>query len=212
MISDNVTTLFVSSSYTNYSILHDHVSIPPNTNHVALVTTITNRTAGGSAPVIGDLNVTRIINEVCHYGLDTIVDRCRPSYVYEEDVLHYSGSDTYDTRERRNTDHFLSQSLGLYYSSSIKTACYRDDFYTQIENLYYEGCRITAPDINVSVPLGGIGYGPVVTVWKTNPNQLIYSLTPGSITNAGNSGTGGPTGGSTGPGPGNLQPGNLIIR
>jgi hypothetical protein len=212
MISDNVTTLFVSSSYTNYSILHDRVSIPPNTNHVALVTTITNKTNGGSAPVIGDLNVTRIINEVCHYGLDTIVDRCRPSYVYEEDVLHYSGSDTYDTRERRNTDHFLSQSLGLYYSSSIKTACYRDDFYTQIENLYYEGCRITAPDINVSVKLGGIGYGPVVTVWITNPNQLIYSLTPGSVTNTGNSGTGGPMGGNTGPGPGNLQPGNLIIR
>ena len=212
MISDNIVTFNVTSSMATYSILHDHVSIPPNTNNVALVTSITNRTGGGTQPIIHDLNVTRIVNEVCHYGLETIIDRCRPSYIYDQDILHYSGSDTYATRELRNADHFVSQSLGMYYSSSIKRACYHDDFYTSIQNLYYEGCRITAPDINVSVPLGGIGYSPVVTVWTTNPNQIIYSLTPGTITPGGNVGSGGPVIGNIGPGPGNLQPGNLIVR
>jgi hypothetical protein len=163
-------------------------------------------------PTVDRISVTRTVNEVCHTGIFPFIDDCRPSYIYQKDIRYYSGSTTYSTRERRNTDHFLSQSLGLYYSSSVEHACYRDDFFTQVENLYYEGCRITAPDINVSVPLGGIGYGPVVTVWITNPNQLIYSLTPGSITPGGNTGTSGPIGGNTGPGPGNLQPGNLIIR
>jgi len=173
-----------------------------------------NLNTGGAdfIPGIDNVVTTRTVSEVCHTGIFPFIDDCRTSYIYKKDILYYSGSDTSKSREQRNADHYLSQSLGLYYSSSIEEACYHDDFNTQIENLYHDGCRITAPDINVSVPLGGIGYGPVVTVWITNPNQLIYSLTPGSITVGGNTGTAGPAGGNTGPGPGNLQPGNLIIR
>jgi len=161
---------------------------------------------------IDKIQVIRQVREVCHTGLDIVIDDYRLSYIYDRDILHYSGSDTYATRELRNADHFISQSLGLYYSSSIKRAWYYDDYRTSVQNLYYEGCRITAPDINVSVPLGGIGYSPVVTVWTTNPNQIIYSLTPGTITPGGNVGSGGPVIGNIGPGPGNLQPGNLIVR
>ena len=197
IVSENVSNLFISGTSANYSILHDHVSIPPNTNNVALVTTLINNTNGGSQPTIQDLNVTRIVNEVCHYGLETIIDRCRPSYVYQEPIYHYSGSSTYGNPIRRNWDHAVSQSLGLFYSESVDRACYHDDFYTNINNLYYDGCRITAPGINRPTNLP-IGYMPVVEVYITNPNQLVYSGTPSSTT---------PTRGG-----GSRQPGNLIVR
>ena len=146
---------------------------------------------------IDKLSVIREIREVCHHGLEIVIDDCRPSYIYQEPIYHYSGSSTYGNPIRRNWDHAVSQSLGLFYSESVDRACYHDDFYTNINNLYYDGCRITAPGINRPTNLP-IGYMPVVEVYITNPNQLVYSGTPSSTT---------PTRGG-----GSRQPGNLIVR
>ena len=160
--------------------------------------------SSSATPVTGEAYTERIMNiqiipsqSIQEEPTGSIIDVCRPSYIYQEIVYHYSGSSTYGDPVRRNWDHAMSQSMGLYYSESLQRACYRDDFYSNIENLYYEGCRITGPDINIPTNLS-IGYTPVVEVYETNPNQLVYSNTPTSIT-PGRSG-------------GSRQPGNIIVR
>ena len=64
--------------------------------------------------------------------------------------------------------------LDIVVSRSLGTACYNDDFFTQTDNLYYNGCRITSADINVPTTQTPDN-SAVVTVFETNPNQVIYS-------------------------------------
>jgi len=64
--------------------------------------------------------------------------------------------------------------LDIVVSRSLETAGYNDDFFTQTNNLYYNGCRITSADINVPTTQTPDN-SAVVTVFETNPNQIIYS-------------------------------------
>ena len=64
--------------------------------------------------------------------------------------------------------------LDIVVSRSLETAGYNDDFFTQTDNLYYNGCRITSADINVPTTQTPDN-SAVVTVFETNPNQIIYS-------------------------------------
>jgi hypothetical protein len=97
----------------------------------------------------------------------------------------------------RNAIHFYSQSLNDYYSQSLATADYRDDPCRQLENLRWRGTQITAPDYNlpVSTKNTAIEGTPVIEVYETNPNQLIFTKDPESRGNTGNN-----------------EPGNLLVE
>ena len=59
-------------------------------------------------------------------------------------------------------------------SRSLEDATYMDDFNTQTENLYFNGCRISSADINVA-STDTPDNTAVVEIFETNPNQVIYS-------------------------------------
>jgi hypothetical protein len=127
-----------------------------------------------------------------------IIDQPRTSKIYQRVVYHYSGSYKGDSLERQNARHAYSQSLGLYYKREDVTAAYFDDELSQYENSRYLGCRISAPDINLPTTTQNataILGTPVIEVYETNANQLIFTQAPES------------RGGT-----GNTEPGNLLVR
>ena len=63
-------------------------------------------------------------------------------------------------------------------ASSHMPSCYRDDFMQQTENLFYEGCKLSGPGINVNSNVDAIDQRPVVEVFNVNPNQLIFQRDP----------------------------------
>ena len=57
-------------------------------------------------------------------------------------------------------------------------SCYRDDFNAATDNLFYNGCKITGPGININSTVNAIDNRPVVEVFNVNPNQLIFQRDP----------------------------------
>jgi len=144
---------------------------------------------------ITNISIIDSIKEVCHSPLMPAVELYRPSNIFQQVVNHYSGSGTELSKRARNAQNAYSQSLGLYYSQSLIPATYMDDLFEQTENMKYNGTRISAPDINVNSTIAAIGNSPVIEVYNTNPNQLIFTQNPES---RGTTGT--------------TEPGNLIVR
>lgn len=143
---------------------------------------------------VDNIELTFAIQNLCHIGVHKTFDNYRTSNIYQQVVYHYSGSKGTTLRDR-NAYHAYSQSLGLYYSQSLIPATYMDDQFEQYENARYNGCRISAPDFNANSNISAIGNSPVIEVYNTNPNQLIFTQNPESR-------------GSTGA----TEPGNLIVR
>ena len=99
------------------------------------------------------------------------------------DKLHYSGSSTLSKR-LRNAAGVISESKGngvnskWNYSRSLDETSYMDDFFQMTENQRYEGCRLTAPAINASSTINAIDQKPVIEIFETNPNTLIFNPEP----------------------------------
>ena len=173
-------------------------------------------------PRINKIDVVQSISEVCHSPLQQIVDKCRPSTIYSRKVYHFGSQQaTFSDKYKRDADRYTSQSLGLYYSQSLETACYMDDFFAIEELQRYEGMKNIGTAVNgVPSPGGfsivGIGNftgtgaaGSPVEIFIVNPNQMIYNPTaPTATTAAGNIVVSG--GGTTRPTPvyGPPRPGN----
>jgi hypothetical protein len=158
----------------------------------------TNSVIGEDRIYIDQLSATLGITSVCHAPLMAIIDIPRASKIFQRVVYHYSGSNVGASLERRNARHAASQSRNDYYSSSLATAAYFDDELAQFENSRYVGCRISAPDINLPITTENataILGTPVIEVYETNANQLIFTQAPES------------RGGT-----GNTEPGNLLVR
>jgi len=143
---------------------------------------------------INQISLITDILKVCHAPTMPIIDTYRASNIFKQVVYHYSGSATNESLRNRNILHAFSQSLGLYYSQSLITAPYMDDFFDQTDNLIFNGSRISAPNININSTISAIGNTPIIEVYNTNPNQLIFTQNPGN--NLG----------------GSLETGNLIVR
>ena len=112
---------------------------------------------------------------------DIVADIARPSSIFKEVVLHYSGSVREGLRENRvkvNQAHAISQSLGLFYSRSLKEAPYMDDFFVKEQSIKYLGTQLVGPGINEPTKIEALENKPVVEIFETNPNQLIYSRQP----------------------------------
>jgi hypothetical protein len=144
---------------------------------------------------VDNIVLTFEIQNLCHIGVHKTFDTYRTSNIFQQVVYHYSGSGTNLSLRDRNAQHAYSQSLGLYYSQSLIPATYMDDQFEQYENARYNGCRISSPDFNINSTVSAIGNSPVIEVYNTNPNQLIFTQNPESR-------------GSTG----TTEPGNLIVR
>jgi hypothetical protein len=114
---------------------------------------------------------------------------------YFKKVFHYSGSINTSDKILKNAYNATSQSLGLYYSSSLEPVNFQNDEVLQYINPRYEGCRLIGPDININSNIAAIGNTPVIEVYETNANQLIFTNTPVNR--------------STG---NNREPGNLTVR
>jgi hypothetical protein len=140
-------------------------------------------------PAIDKLDVVQSICKVCHNPLQQIADQCRPSTIYSKKIYHFGNQqETFANKYKRDFDRFSSQSLGLYYSSSLETACYMDDFLALDELRYFEGMKNSGTSVN-GVSLGGFAVvgnmdftglnsvGTPVEIFIVNPNQMIYNPT-----------------------------------
>ena len=130
--------------------------------------------------------------------LGSIIDSYRSSNVYKLVVYHYSSSIA-GNKYIRDKYTAVSRSLGLYYSRSLAIADYYDDVYENAENIRFSGTRITCPGINQNSAISAIGFKPVIEVYETNANQLIFNQSPVPD----------PRGSSTSP---RIAPGNIIVR
>jgi hypothetical protein len=135
------------------------------------------------------------LQNLCHIGVHNTFDSYRTSNIFQQVINHYSGSGTDLSKRDRNAQHAYSQSLGLYYSQSLIPATYMDDQFVQTENMHYNGTQISCPDINIASKIAAIGNTPVIEVYETNPNQLIFTQNPESRGNTGNT-----------------EAGNLLVR
>ena len=61
-----------------------------------------------------------------------------------------------------------------------------DDFFTDMENLTFNGCKLTGPGINLPSNDTAINSSPVVEVYITNPNQMNYANLATAETAGGN--------------------------
>lgn len=128
-------------------------------------------------------------------GLDTVVDQYRKSSFFKEVVFHFSGSVSSPGKIKRNQAHAVSQSLGLFYSRSLIDAAYNDDDMFKEQSIKYLGSQISAPGINEPSNISALEFKPIVEVYETNPNQLIYAKEPRPVD-----------------GTNRILPGNIIVR
>ena len=70
----------------------------------------------------------------------------------------------------------LSASLGIPYSSSYKPAQGSDYQGLALENLKFNGCRVSSDSLTTNSPDTPDG-GPVIVVTKVKPNKLVFSTT-----------------------------------
>ena len=60
---------------------------------------------------------------------------------------------------------------------------YQNDEILQYNNPRYDGCKLTAPGINVNSNIPAINNLPVIEVYETNANRLLFSDSPVAINN-----------------------------
>ena len=127
--------------------------------------------------------------------MDTVVDQYRKSSFYKEVIFHYSGSVSSPGRIKRNQAHAVSQSLGLFYSRSLAVASYYDDDMFKDQSIKFLGTQISAPGVNQPSTISALNFKPIVEIFETNPNQLIYTKEPRASE-----------------GTNKILPGNIIVR
>ena len=149
----------------------------------------------GASPRISvsevSLNVTT--KKVGFSVIDDIIDKLRPSKIFKKKSLHYHDTDATKTKRFNsnmrvvseslhrslftNIDDALSNPSKFVYSQSLDETCYRDDEYNYAD-IKYGGSKISAPGVNVLSGYSELGFEPIVEVFITNPNQIVYNASP----------------------------------
>jgi hypothetical protein len=187
------TTTGGAGAYKTYSF--NNIRIPAYTDTFAVGIQYKETSGTDGLNMYADfIQVTASINNVYHSAIRPDIIEQTITAGYFKKVYHYSGSIN-DTKIVKNAYHATSQSLGLYYSSSLEPVNFQNDEVLQYINPRYEGCRLTAPGININSNIVALGNSPVIEVYETNANQLIFTNTPLNR--------------STG---NNREPGNLTVR
>ena len=184
VISEQTKTI----TYSSGNIRHDafgfsNINIPPRTNlsfAIQFKKSTLSPTDGTAEPSIDQIHMTQRIQKTGHSIIQEVIETPRPSKIFKEQVLHYSGSAAIGNKWKRNFDAAASESLGFgyHYSESFGITGYRDDFQQQTENQRYEGCRLSGPGINVASTIRAIDNKPVIEIYSVNPNELIYKDQP----------------------------------
>ena len=125
---------------------------------------------------------------------DLVIDVYRKSSIFKEVVYHYKGGNK-GSLIQKNQEHAISESIGMYYSKSIKDADYMDDVLVKDDAIKYKGTQLVGSGINVATTIAALNNKPVVEVYETNPNKIIYTKQPAQIEKTSN-----------------LNPGNIIIK
>ena len=60
-----------------------------------------------------------------------------------------------------------------------------DDFFEMDERKKFLGSRLIGPGVNVASDIAAIDKKPVIEIFETNPNTLVYSNTP-NVSSPGN--------------------------
>ena len=108
---------------------------------------------------------------------DIFVSASRKSEIYSEVVYTFKGG-TEGPLQKRNFEHAVSESLGLFASKSLKAADYMDDEFITGTGMKYNGSQLTGPGININSNIAALNNKPIIEVFETNPNQLIYTKDP----------------------------------
>ena len=108
---------------------------------------------------------------------DLVITASRSSQIFSEVIYKFRGGSE-GSLQRRNFEHAVSKSLGLFASKSLAPASYMDDFFVQEQNIKFNGSQLVGPGVNINSNEPAINFSPVVEVFETNPNQLIYTSQP----------------------------------
>ena len=109
----------------------------------------------------------------------------RPSRIFSLVTRHYATGSGGNSKRNKDYNRYVNELKGVYISSSLSAAGYRDDFFQQTENQQYEGCKLVGPGINIPTIIAALDNKPVIEVFETNPNTLVYNNQP-SANNPGN--------------------------
>jgi len=129
-------------------------------------------------PVMAGTNVewiTSSISPLEYSPTGSIIDTPRASYYWKKVIYHYSTGSSNLSKRQQRVNLAISASRNDYFSRSLDVAAYRDDESTVLDNLRYEGCKLTAPDINVRT-VQTPDSGPVVEVFETNANKIVRQV------------------------------------
>lgn len=169
-------------------------------NHTAyknLILILQYHNAGVTSSTLDIKQITPIITieKVCHSGLGLQLNDSRKSNIFMKTIYHYSGSLSIPSSYGRNFNQAQNEQVLAYYSQSLVTADYRDDFFESYERQFYIGTQLSAPAINAASTNTALGQTPIIEIYEVNPNQIFYNSTPrqASVGNA-------------------LDPGRLTIR
>ena len=150
---------------------------------------------GGSGNISKLNNVSVIITQkkVGFNPTDDIIDKIRPSKIFKKKSLHYHNTDTTKSKRFNSNMRVVSESLHknlfttlddalsnpskFVYSQSLDETCYRDDESNFADNKY-GGSQLTAPGINVLSGYSELKFEPIIEIFITNPNQIVYNDSP----------------------------------
>lgn len=173
---ENVTEyLSIVSESINPNILIDDV-IGTN-DYIAYLTSSTDTTQGAIYRQInlirsGSTYITSSVSELEYSPTGSIIDTYRKSYYWKKVIYHYSTGSISLSKRQKHLNLAISASQNNYYSRSLAIADYKDDESTVLNNLRYDGCKLSAPDINVKSVQTPDG-GPVIEVFETNANKIV---------------------------------------
>ena len=128
--------------------------------------------------------ITSSLSPLTYSPTGSVILTQRPSNIFSLVTFHY-GTGSAITKRGKDAIRNLSQSMGMSYSSSLNPASYRDDFFQMTENQQFGGCKLVGPGVNIASVISALDNKPVIEIFETNPNTLIYNNQP-SAQNPGN--------------------------
>ena len=188
---------FSGTDFRTDSISFNDVHIPRRTN-ITLEFFYTSQVPNGDSghsirPEIDKISIIRTISKAGFSAVDEYIDAFRPSNLFKKKVLHYHTNDTSKPARFNDYLNVASQSLHLSLfanaddafgtpstyvtSQSLAEIHYRDDDNHMRETKFF-GTSISAPGVNELSGYSEIGYEPIVEIFITNPNQVVYNATP----------------------------------
>ena len=179
------------------TLLFKDVHIPRRTNvtlELFYSSQLLNGVSGHAIrPVIDSIDFIRTISKAGHTMQGDFIDVPRPSKEFKKKKFHYHESNPAFSKRKNDEQRVISESLhhslftsaddsysapsSYVYSQSLVESHYRDDENNNISSRYI-GSSLTAPGINILSGYSELGYEPVVEIFITNPNQIVYNTTP----------------------------------